>query len=77
METLVALSVAPLNAPHKDLDYLPLADKDVQIKDLIIDKNNLKVFFQSRDNYLNGFNIIGPWESSLPMYFLPPVHIFP
>jgi len=28
METPVALSVAPLNAPHKDLDYLPLADKD-------------------------------------------------
>jgi len=34
METLVALSVAPITTPHCDLDYLPLADKDFQIKDL-------------------------------------------
>jgi len=77
METHVALSVAPLNAPHKDLDYLPLADKDFQIKDLITDKNHLKVFYQSRDNYLSGSDIIGLWESNLPMYFLPSIRIFP
>jgi len=35
METLVALDVAPINAPHRDLDYLPLTNKDFQIKDLI------------------------------------------
>lgn len=77
MEIHVALSVAPLNAPHKDLDYFPLVDKDFQIKGLITDKNHLKVFCQSRDNYLNGSDIIGLWESNLPMYFLPSIHILP
>ena len=71
METPVALTVASMNAPHKDLDYLPLADKDFQIKDLSTNKNHLKVFFQSRDNYMNGSDILGLWESNLPMYFLP------
>ena len=70
METPMALFVAPMNASHKDLDYLPLADKDFQIKDLSTDKNHLNVFFQSRDNYLNGSDILGLWKSSLPMYFL-------
>jgi len=77
METPVAISVAPLNAPHKDLDYLPLGDKDFQIKHLITNKNHLKVFCQSRDNYLYGSDIITLWESNLPMYFLPSVCIFP
>lgn len=31
----VALNVAPLNAPHKELEWLPLADKDLQINELI------------------------------------------
>lgn len=77
METLLALNVAPLNAPHKDLDYLPLADRDFQIKDLITDKKHLRAFFQRRDNYLNGSDILGLWESNLPMYFLPSAHVFP
>jgi len=77
METPVALSVAPMNAPHKDLDYLPLADKDFQIRDLSTDKNHLKIFCQNRDQYLNGSDILGLWESNLPRYFLPSVHVFP
>ena len=28
MEIPMALNVAPLNAPHRDLDYLPLANRD-------------------------------------------------
>jgi len=31
METQVALNVSPLDAPHKDLEGLPLADRDFQI----------------------------------------------
>jgi len=77
METPLALNVAPLNAPHRDLDYLPLADRDFQIKDLTTDKNHLRVFYQSRDDYLNGSDILGLWESNLPMYFLSTVHVFP
>ncbi len=30
METPIALNVAPMNAPHKELDYLPLAEEDFQ-----------------------------------------------
>ena len=77
METPVVLNVPPITTPHHDLDYLPLANKDFQIKDLNTDKDHLKVFFQSRDNFMNGYDAIGLWESNLPMYFLSSVHIFP
>ena len=77
MGTPVALNVALLNAPHKDLDYVPLADKDFQIKDLSGQINHLKALCQAIDSYLNKFDIFGLWESNLPMYFLPSVHVFP
>ena len=77
MEVPVALNVVPINAPHKDLDYLPLADMDFQIKDLRLSENPLRIFCRCRDNYLNGSDIFGLWESNLPMYLLPSVHIFP
>lgn len=76
MKTPVAMNVAPINAPDRDLDYLPLENKDFQIKDLPIEKNHLKVFCQSRDNYLNGSDVLGLWKSNLPIYFLPSVHVF-
>ena len=34
MEAHVVLNVTLLNAPHKDQDWLPLADRDFQIKEL-------------------------------------------
>ena len=77
MEVHVALNVAPLNAPHKDVDYLSLADMDFQVKDLGLSENPLRIFFCCRDNYLNGSDIIGLWESNMPLYFLPAVHILP
>lgn len=77
METPTALSVAPMNAPHKDLDYLPLADKYFQIRDLAIDINHLNFFCQAKDQYLNGSDILRLWELNLPRYFLPSIHIFP
>lgn len=77
METPIALNIAPINAPHKDLDYLPLADKDFQIKDLSSDKNHLQAFCQVKESYLNKPDIFGLWESNIPMYFLPSIHVFP
>jgi len=65
-----------MNEPHKDLDYLPLADKDFQIKDQSSDGNHLKIFFQIIDSHLNNSNFFRVWESNLPMYFLPSVHVF-
>ena len=35
------------------------------------------MFFHCRDNYTNGSDSIGLWESNLPRYLLPSVHIFP
>ena len=77
MEAPAALSVAPLNAPHKDLDYLALVDKDFQIKDLYGNVNHLQAFYQIRDSYRNNSDVFGLWESNLPMYFIPAIHVFP
>ena len=76
MEVPVALNVAPLNAPHRDLDYLSLVDRDFQIKDLSFSESPLRIFCRCRDNYLNGLDMIGLWESNLPWYLFPSVHIF-
>ena len=73
----MALNVAPLNAPHRDLDYLPLVDRYFQVKDLVLSENPLRIFFHCKDNYLKGSDIFGLWESNIPMYLLPSVHIFP
>jgi len=77
MEAPVALNVAPINAPHKDLNYLSLADRDFQLKDPSGDGNHLQTFCQIRDSHLSNSDIFGLWESNLPMYFLHSVHVFP
>lgn len=74
--TQVSLNITPINAPHHDLDYLPLADKDFQIKDLTFDDSPLKFYCRYRDNYLNHSDKIVLWESNLPKYQFPTVHIF-
>lgn len=73
MEAPVAFNVAP----HKDLDWLPLVDKDFQIKELSGDMNHLQAFFQIRNNHLRNSDIYGIWESNLPRYYLPSVNVFP
>jgi len=73
MEAPVALNVAPLNAPHKDLDWLPLADRDFQIKELSGDMNHLQAFFRIRNSHLRNSDNYGIWESNLPKYYLPSV----
>ena len=77
MEVPVALNVAPLNAPHRDLDYFPLVDKDFQIKDLVFRESPLRIYCHCRDNYLKSLDTFGLWESNFPRYLLPSVHIFP
>jgi len=67
MEAPAALNVAPMNAPHKDFDYLPLADKDFQIKYLYGNVDNLQAFCQIKDNYWNNSDVFGLWESNLPV----------
>jgi hypothetical protein len=46
-----ALSVAPLNPPNKDLESLPLADKDYLIEDFVGNRDFLQTFRQLREDY--------------------------
>ena len=77
MEAPVALNVVPLNAPHKDQGWLPLADRYFQIKELYGDMNHLQAFCRVRNSHLSNSDIFGIWESNLPRYYLPSVNVFP
>ena len=77
MEALAALNITPLNAPHRELEYLPLVDKDFQIKDLCFDESPLLSFFHCRNDYSKGQDVIGLWESNLPRYLISSVINFP
>lgn len=71
MEAPVALNISPFNAPHMDLEWLPLADRDFQIKDMMGLKSHLKTLCQFRSNNRNNIDILGIWQSSMPIYYLP------
>jgi len=73
----IVMDVRPISTPHLDVDHLPLVDKDFQIKETSAQESLLKVHCQSRDRFLNHADEIGLWESNLPKYRFPQVHIFP
>lgn len=77
MEGPVALNITPLNAPHKELEHLPLADRDYLIQDLLGYQNHLQAVYELRNSYLNQNDVYGIWESNLPRYYLPSMNIFP
>ena len=77
MEVPAALNITPLNAPHRELEYLPLIDEDFQIKDLHFDESPRLSYCRCRDEYSKGQDLIGLWESNLPRYLIPSVLIFP
>ena len=77
MEAPTTLNITPLNAPHRELEYLPLVDKDFQIKDLHFDESPLLSYCRCRDEYSKGQDLIGLWESNLPRYLIPLVISFP
>ena len=53
------LNATPLNAPNKDLESLPLADRDYLIEDFVGNRDFLQTFRQLRDDYLNGHDTYG------------------
>ena len=63
----MALNITPLNAPHKDLEWLPLADRDFQIKDMMGLKSHLQNFCQFRNSHRNNTDILRIWESNMPI----------
>ena len=77
MEAPVALNVAPLNAPHKELEWMPLANRDFQIKDMMGEKPHLQAFCEVRNSYRSNTDVLGIWESNMPIYYLPSVSVLP
>lgn len=71
MEALVTLNIAPLNAPHKELEWIPLADRDYQIKDMMGYKSHLQAFFEIRNSHRSSTDVLGIWETNMPIYYLP------
>ena len=76
MVPLVALDVRPITTLHLDLNHLPLADSDFQIKDTSTQGHLLQIHYLSSNKYLNHADDIGLWDSNLPKYQFPQVHIF-
>lgn len=76
MVTPSDLSVTPMNPPNKELESMPLADRDYLIQDFVGDRNHLQTFRQLRNSYLSNNDTYGIWESNLPYYFLPSFNIF-
>ena len=79
MEAPVALNMAPLNAPHKILEWLPLADRDYQMMETVelCNKYHTEVFCEMRRKRRSGTDVLGIWESNMPVYYLPQVNAFP
>ena len=75
----MALSIAPLNAPHKSLEWLPLADRDYQMMETIelSSKYHIEVISEMKRKHRSGTDILGIWKSSMPVYYLPQVNVFP
>jgi len=77
MEAPVALNIAPLNAPHKELEWQPLANRDFQINYMEGYKPHHQAFSEIRNSYKNKADLFGIWESNMPIYYLPLVNVFP
>lgn len=79
METPVALNIAPLNAPHKNLEWLSLANRDYQMVEGIekSSRYHIPIIIKIREKHRNGTDILRIWESHLPVYYLPQVNVFP
>ena len=78
MEAPVALNIAPLNAPHESLEWLPLADRDYQMMETmeLSSKYHIEVFCEMRRKHKSGTDILGIWKSNMPVYYLPQVNAF-
>ena len=77
MASQSTLDVRPLRTPHLDIDHLPLANRDFQIKIIVSHSHLLKLHSSSKDKFLNQNDDNHLWESNLPKYLFPQVYLFP
>lgn len=75
MHAPVALNVAPLNAPHKELEWMPLAERDFQIKDMMGNKPHLQDFCEIMNSYRSNTDVFEILESNMAIYYLPLVNV--
>ncbi len=75
----VALNIAPLNAPQREFEWKPLADKDYQISEEILmnSKYHIHLLNELKIKHNSGIDILGIWDSFLPIFKLPQVNVFP
>ena len=79
METPVVLNVQPLNAPQRELEWQPLADMDYQISEemLMRTKFHIHLLNELKAKHETGADVLGIWDSFLPIFKLPQVNQFP
>lgn len=62
MASQSCLDIRPPQTPHLDIDYLPLANNEFQIKDTASPSHLLKLHCWSKDKFLNQNDDIHLWE---------------
>ena len=77
METPEILNVTPLNAPQREQDWQELADLDYQISE---DSRqgltpHLQLLREFRAKHREGTDILGIWESALPIFKMPKISV--
>ena len=79
METPIALNIQPLNAPQREITWKALGDLDYQMLDWfpLGSKFNIHMLNELKAQHLNGADILGIWDSNLPIYNLPQVNALP
>ena len=79
METPIALNIKPLNTPHRELEWKALGDIDYTMLDWfpIGSKYNIQLLNELKAQHLSGADILGIWDSNLPIYNLPQVNPMP
>ena len=72
----IALNVAPLNAPQRQLEWQSLADMDYQISEemLMRTKFHIHLLNELKAKHEAGTDVLGIWDSFLPIFKLPQVN---
>ena len=75
----VALNVAPLNSPQRELEWKALADLDYQISEemLMHSKYHIHLLNELKIKHETRTDVLGIWDSFLPIFKLPQVNQFP
>ena len=75
----VALNVSPLNAPQRELEWQGLADSDYQIAEEFLSQSkfHLHLLNELKAKHVARTDILGIWDSFLPIFKLPQVNQFP